>query len=219
MYNLTPAPEALAVLVPLYNSPGRHYHDLDHIHYLLHKLTEFNSETHSLTQSQLNILMYSIWFHDAIYSPFPFAQDSNERQSALLFKHIFNEGKIKDLNFEEGEEVNYNIKMTEYHLTDLMAINTHGSTTKIMLDLDLVGFAKPFHLVYNDSAKIFREYEVLGLDLDTLLTNRIKFLQALLAKPRIFYTDYFYDKYEATARSNIQEVIERSQFELGNPNV
>jgi len=219
MFKLTPAPEALAVLVPLYNSPGRHYHDLDHVHYLLHKLTEFNAATNGLTQGQMAVLVYSIWFHDAIYSPFPLVGDSNERQSALLFKNIFNEGKIKDLTADEAEQVNYNIKMTEYHLTDMLGVDMYGTTTKIMLDLDLAGFAKPFHLVYNDSAKIFREYDVLGIDLDTMLNNRIKFLQALLAKPRIFYTDYFYDKYEALARANIEEVIERSASELGIPYV
>lgn len=218
MHDLTIEPSAMTLLVPLYNSPGRHYHNLDHINFLISKLTEYDS-VNSMTYSDFICLKYAIWFHDAIYSPYSSSPNSNELQSASLFSRFFYQDKFKyEITDHMHDQIVLSIRMTEYHLSDISDMNIPNKNKDIvnlMLDLDLSGFAKPYHLVYNDSAKIFKEYEILGFSLDEMMKSRIKFLQLLLNKERIFYTEYFHNTYENIARENIEEVITRTYFELG----
>jgi predicted metal-dependent HD superfamily phosphohydrolase len=204
------------LLLPMYNSPQRHYHDLNHIQFCLSKLSEYETYNINLTNDDIGELLYTIWFHDAIYSPYPWANSSNEKESAELFMQW-----LKDVDEENNfpdniaNNVHENILATEHHLVyDPEMI---GSSNKaIMLDIDLVGFAKPYNEVLKDSDRIFKEYECLGIDKKIMMSNRIKFLKALLQRKRIFYTYYFHNTYEVLARNNIHAVIAESEFQLEN---
>jgi predicted metal-dependent HD superfamily phosphohydrolase len=215
---------ALKLLVPLYNSPQRHYHNLAHIHFCLSKLDEYKSNSdEKLTLRDESAAIHAIWFHDAVYSPFPWFNTSNEKESACLFNEWFKSEYNNLVNMPDYErELLSDIQSrtleaifaTEYHLEipDWFTIN-HEST-KVMLDVDMVGFARSFNEVYKDSAKIFKEYDALGVPERIMLNNRINFLEALLKKERIYYTDYFHYTYEKAARDNIEAVIEASRVEL-----
>lgn len=213
----------MALLVPLYNSPQRHYHDLNHINYCLSKLSEYMDENPELINVTEDIVKHAIWYHDAVYSPYPFGiQTSNEIESATLFRESVYYDIVKTPSWDADhghifmDAVNQAILATEHHLNETAGIMVGHMypTTKIMLDIDLAGFSKPFNEVYKDSDRIFKEYECLGLPKRIMLENRVKFLKAMLAKEYIFYTEYFHKKYEKTARSNIQAVIELSEVEL-----
>lgn len=197
--------EAITLLTPLYNAPGRYYHDLNHIYYCISKLDEYHKHN-SLSLDEVKQLSYSIWFHDAIYSPFPYSLSSNEEESAELFKNF----AIKNISkWFYPDPVIYTIASTKHHLDTLT--NFPYKITPIMLDIDMSGFARSFSEVYKDSSKIFKEYECLGLPEDVMLTHRIAFLEKLLQKDRIYYTDYFYNTHEKNARDNIESVIELSK--------
>ena len=212
-------PSAMQLLVPLYNSPQRHYHDLNHIYFSLAKLSEY-METKSDGDICEDIVKYAIWFHDAIYSPFPFSgKNSNERESANLFQSCIDQKviKIPDWDASYGcifeDAVHQAIRATEFHLDHNAGLAKEHTypTTHIMLDIDMAGFGNSFDRVYADSDKIFKEYSVLRLPEAKMLEARVDFLKKVLEKPRIYYTEYFYDTYEAKARDNIEGVIELSQ--------
>jgi predicted metal-dependent HD superfamily phosphohydrolase len=82
-----------------------------------------------------------------------------------------------------------------------------------MLDIDMAGFGRQYSEVAKDSEKIFLEYEALGLPRLQMLRNRIEFLTKLLQKDRIYYTEYFHEKYETIARENINRVISFTDME------
>jgi predicted metal-dependent HD superfamily phosphohydrolase len=216
---------ALQLLVPLYNSPQRHYHNLSHIHYCLSKFDEYKSHA-KISQEDEAAALYAIWFHDAVYSPFPWTNTSNEKESALIFDGWFNREHVASSSFKhyskEECELLEKIRIrtleaifhTEFHLQTPDWFPIEHDSTKIMLDVDMAGFARSFDEVYKDSEKIFKEYEALGLPEQVMLQNRIAFLEALLKKDRIYHTDYFYKTHEEAARNNIEAVIELSRAQL-----
>jgi predicted metal-dependent HD superfamily phosphohydrolase len=215
------SPKALQLLIPLYNSPGRHYHNLDHIHYLLSKLSEYQSNVPSaMPHPSYNLgLLWAIWFHDAIYSPFPFATTSNEKESVDLFQASFSEIYHDELIvhnniiLSETMTIAKNaILATEHHLKDWPE-STH-IVTQIMLDVDMAGFGEEYDRVYKTSDLILKEYAVLGYSRKVMLGNRVKFLETLLKKKRIYNTPYFYNTYEKKARANIAAVIENTKLEI-----
>jgi predicted metal-dependent HD superfamily phosphohydrolase len=216
---------ALKLLVPLYNSPQRHYHNLTHIYYCLNKLDEYeaNNKYANLYDRDYVAITYAIWFHDAVYSPFKWHTTSNEKESEALFRKWWDEEFPSDFSdslmnaSSEGmkSKISEAIRFTEHHLIFPDGIEpSYRKTTYAMLDIDMSGFARSFDEVYKDSTKIFKEYEALGLPEKVMLNHRINFLQALLDKPYIYHTAYFRDTHENAARANIEEVIERSRVEL-----
>lgn len=215
---------AINLLVPLYNSPQRHYHNLGHIHYCLAKLDESRKGLY-LNASRATIVALAIWFHDAVYSPFKWTNTSNEKESAALFLRWWDDTYMSSLCSEKTmneldetkNAVSEAILATENHLNFTIASelpNFRYTTTPIMLDIDMSGFARSFEEVYKDSDKIFKEYEALGLPGKVMLGNRIAFLEALLKKDRIYHMDYFHKTHEKAARNNIEAVIEVSKLEL-----
>ena len=70
-----------------YTSKNRHYHNLSHIHNMLHQLEDIKMEI-----EDLDSLKFAIWFHDIIYKS---TNKDNEEQSA-----VFAENALKSLNFD-----------------------------------------------------------------------------------------------------------------------
>ena len=227
MHYVPPA-SALQLLIPLYNSPQRHYHDLNHINFMMSKLMEA-MDTEEFTQYfnkpvDSMALTLAVYFHDAIYSPYPMHRLSNERLSAHLLQDYIKTHRddviatgINPFELYKIEEIACDaIKATEYHLHDLRESWSirHKETTFLILDCDMAGFAKPYHEVLADSDRIFKEYQCLGLPHKQMLENRIAFLNKLLSKDTIYYTEYFKNTHEAKARDNIEAVIEASEHLL-----
>lgn len=70
-----------------------------------------------------------------------------------------------------------------------------------MLDIDLVGLADDYDN-YHDSAMLIRK-EYYNTSIDNFIEGRKKFLQAMLDRKSIYYTDQFKTLYEDKARSNM----------------
>jgi predicted metal-dependent HD superfamily phosphohydrolase len=217
VFMFTIHPNAMQLLVPLYNSPQRYYHDMNHINFGLSKFAECRNSV-TLSPKQEEAIVYSWWFHDAIYSPYPYYEhSSNELESAKLFNNwLYGTSDVSsDKKFvlhHYSAEIEHNIRATEKHLTYITEFRY--DTTPILLDMDMAGFGRKFGQVYLDSDKIFEEYAELGLYKDVMIQNRITFLTSILKKPTIYYTEYFHNKYENIARNNIEGVIEASLQEL-----
>jgi predicted metal-dependent HD superfamily phosphohydrolase len=109
------------------------------------------------------------------------------------------------------------IKNTGLHLSNIEFNNNDASSmvSKLLLDIDLVGFADDMNVVRYNSNMVLREYECMNLLPGNLLLGRLYFLEKLLKKEKIFYTDYFYELYENKLRRNVNEEINLIYKELG----
>lgn len=170
-----------------YNEDHRHYHNFRHIAHCL--------EQHDLAAGEMqdpDAVEMAIWFHDVIYKAQ--ARD-NESRSADLFRNIGLNGfscafvdRVRDLI--------------------LATIHDHPPAhhdQKFMVDIDLSSFGLPWHEYLRNSNSIRRENY--GIPEDLYYPAMLKFLKALLSRPRIFLTDFFHSRYEHTARGNIERYL------------
>ncbi len=178
-------------LVNSYSHPSRHYHNLEHIQHLLSL-----SEIFKATSDRRIILQFTSWFHDCIYNPQ--AQD-NEIQSA-----IYAENKLKVMNIAPDiiELVKQIILSTQKHQPLTTNINN-----AIFLDMDLsiLGTSTASYLKYSQAIR----QEYIWLSDQDYQKGRIEVLSSFLAKKRIYFTEYFYQKLEAKARANLELEIKK----------
>lgn len=216
--------EIQTLLRSMYGEEGRTYHGMNHIKYLLMKAREYFNQNHDV--SLWNLVQHAIWWHDAWYSVFE-KSGHNEMQSATLFSELHREGKFT-LDIPGMTEdiaaghVFMAILTTARHLEDIDfqnedlwgkdVIGRHLSM--LIMDVDIAGFAEDLAMVQHHSELVLKEYAPLGKSRESILEGRITFLSKLLERKRIFYTTYFYDKYEKKARANLQDSIEATQEEL-----
>ena len=222
------SPEIQTLLNTQYAEPGRYYHNINHIKFLLSKLDEWYTAcklTTQHTEKIYELTKHAIWWHDVIYSVWN-APGINEGQSAALFSEYYEQGKIPlniyGIDSDSAANIIFlAISATSKHLVDLdLETGTDRLTDeviKLMLDLDMSGFGKHYDLVAWNSAQVLAEYEPMGRSTDELLEGRILFLEKLLARKRIFYTNYFYETYEAQARKNITQSIMEAKDEPNEP--
>lgn len=179
----------LAHLTILYNEPHRHYHNLNHIHQLLGEYEQYQKDTNDDVYSE-NIIE-SIWWHDAIYNPY---SSKNEFNSDRLYRAT---NEIYHANVSNA------IMATAKHTFDQTDL---GYVEKLILDLDLSSLGHSYEEFAKNGDNIRKEYHFVP---DTLFyEKRVEFLKAMLARKRIYYTDYFYNKYEEKARANITRAID-----------
>ena len=177
--------QVFATLIQAYSAAGRYYHNLNHVQYLLDL-----SESIKEFSERLSVIQLSAWFHDYIYDSQ--AQD-NEARSA-----IYAEATLHQLNFapETIESVKQIILSTQNHQPLLDSIDN-----LIFLDLDLaiLGSESSNYLKYAQAIR--KEYCWLS-DRD-YCQGRIRVLTNFLTRNRIYFTDYFSQKFEQTARENL----------------
>ncbi|MFM2312966.1 MAG: hypothetical protein RLZZ04_2242 [Cyanobacteriota bacterium] len=176
-------------LVNGYSNPVRHYHNLEHIERILSLLEEAKD-----TLSNPHELKFSAWFHDYIYHP---QAKDNEIKSAAYAKKV-----LRKLNIdpETIQSVTQIILSTQNH-QPLRA----GIDNLIFLDVDLaiLGTTPDQYLQYAQGIR--KEYDYLS-DRD-YQQGRTKVLTQFFARNRIYYTEYFYQRLECSARNNLQTEI------------
>lgn len=193
--------ETMAHLSTLYSEPHRKYHNLTHIHQCLKELSDYEK---SLSKEELVAYLRStqlavelmIWFHDCYYDPLN-NNGVNEFNSELVFRNYAakNDKLAYDIECEVSRGILLSAKHTEDHESEFL-----DNSQKIFLDIDLSGLGGNQYL---PNAKAIREEYKAYSDKDFLM-GRISFLTKILERKRIYYTDYFYNKYEANARRFIQ---------------
>ena len=187
---------ARADLITLHNQPHRTYHNMNHINHCLAKFHEFKQHN-TLTTYESDVIKNAIWFHDSVYNPY-ITDGKNEEDSAWLMRETLG----RDIRFHI-DDISVAILATKSH--DIDQTPVPSITTQVMLDVDLCGFAESFETVLKNAKNIRKEYD--WVDTKTFIENNVKFLNKLLARKRIYYTDYFYEKNERIARENIVSQI------------
>ena len=169
-----------------YAEPHRHYHDKGHLAHCLEQLDMAAGVILQPDQVEMGI-----WFHDVINEP---NVKTNEQQSADLFRQLAD--GVMDSGFITA-------------VADLILVTTHSRTPdapdhRFICDIDLASFGCPWECFEKDSVAVKAEFQ--GPD-EEYYRGKKAFLMALLARPRIFLTDFFNQRYESQARDNIGRLL------------
>ena len=170
-----------------YSESHRCYHTPDHIR---HCLREFDLAAKLMDDA--DAVEMGLWFHDAIYDP---RASDNELKSAELFT-VWANGHM-DADFRR-------------RVYDLILITIHPEQPRtldqeFMVDIDLSSFGLPWPEFRRDSNAVRDEYG--HMSDKQFYPAQIRFLRALLARPSFFFTEFFRNRYEETAKSNITRHI------------
>ncbi len=176
------------IILDKHNEPHREYHNLSHIYSMLMMAEEFYD---FIEHSHLFDL--SIWFHDIIYDA---SLQDNEMQSAELAIELLQPF------------------LPEHFLTHLkemiVSTKTHSPLlphhdNKLFLDLDLAILATESK-VYDAYAKAIRkEYSIFPDEL--YYAGRKHVLNGFLEKDNIYFTTFFQERFEKTAKKNIEAEV------------
>lgn len=170
-----------------YSEPHRVYHDRQHLAHCLEQL-----DLADRLIAHPDRVEVAIWFHDVINDP---GDANNERRSADYFRALatgaLDHGFIEDV-------------------VGLILVTTHRRAPtdpdqQFICDIDLASFGCPWECFIRDSGRVKAEFT--GTE-EEYYRGKRAFLLGLLARPRIFLTDFFNSRYERQARDNIRRLLE-----------
>ncbi|MEE4000607.1 hypothetical protein V1T75_09680 [Tenacibaculum sp. FZY0031] len=172
-----------------YTRKKRHYHTLEHLENLLFQLAPIKTKI-----SHWNTILFTLFYHDIIYNSL---KSNNEEKSA-------------ELAIKRMKQLSVPKEMIESCCTQILATKSHNvaedSDTNYFTDADLSILGQDWKIYTQYYTNVRKEYAVYP----SLVYNsgRKKALQHFLTMKKIFKTEYFFQKFEDTARKNIQKEIE-----------
>jgi len=182
-------------LVAAYCEPHRKYHTLKHI---VHCLRKFDGARYAV-ENQWAVEM-AIWFHDFVY-------DTSEELAK--FNEAFSSAKayvaVRKLGLSHvfGQEVLCLILATKFHKPIKVC---KPMDVRVLIDVDLFSLGKAWSEFQEDSRAVREEYD--HVPEAVFRKKREEILQSFLDRPRIYFTDYFYEKYEKAAQENLKRAID-----------
>jgi predicted metal-dependent HD superfamily phosphohydrolase len=184
----TPHDAVLQQVLAAYTAPDRRYHGLPHIR---HCLSEHES-VRGVCPEALAVEA-AIWFHDVVYDP---PSPVNEEKSAEFADRALGQIGMPTTRIQLVHELILDTKHQAPPRTQ---------AGQYMADIDLSSMGGPFDRFEADGRDIRIEYH--HVDDATFNHNRALLFERLLARPSIYYTQVFRDRYEAAARQNIQRSL------------
>lgn len=183
-------------LSQLYSQPHRAYHNLAHVEDCLNQFEESQ-----VAPQNEDAVKLALWLHDVIYE---IGAADNEEQSAKWATDALARG---DAPADLTETVADLILATRH------PSNPQTADAKLVVDIDLsiLGRDRAAFMQYED--RIRREYQ--SVPAARYRAGRAKILQGFLERPSIYFTDIFWEKYEAEARANLAWSIARLARDVG----
>jgi predicted metal-dependent HD superfamily phosphohydrolase len=175
-------------LVHRYGETHRAYHTLEHIQDCLLQFDQVRNLAEHADEIEL-----ALWCHDVIYDP---RAADNEIQSAAWAEKILAEG---NLSADVSARVQSLILITQHHTPPDWA------DAILMVDIDLSILGRPPAEFDRYDAAIRQEYQ--WAPETAYREARVKVLESFLARPAIYQTAWFHDRYEAQARQNLTRAI------------
>lgn len=177
-------------LAAAYSEKHRHYHTTRHIDHCLRELDSAMSLARDPAEVEL-----ALWFHDAIYDPH---SGKNEERSAdwaceLLTRH--------HASAERVGRVRDHILATRHEAV----ANDPDSRLVVDIDLSILGVDEVTYEAFEVNVR--KEYRWVPSLL--FRRKRAEILESFLARPMIYTTPFFRDRYEVAARRNLSQAIER----------
>lgn len=170
----------------LYLEHHRHYHNWHHIAKMW---GEFDNARHLF----LNPLAaeFALFYHDCIYTP-AIVGSCNEVASYQRAHYVLQKLEVTDVHFIVQVQSNILFEIDDQY-------ENHDSILFKEMDYSILG--KP-HKEYEDYRKhIAKEYSFATIE------DRRAFLQSLLARKKVFHSQYFHDLYEEQAHENIEREL------------
>ena len=176
-------------LTALYQAPNRHYHDIRHIEALLGLLG-----AHRQAFADPEAVEAAIWFHDAIY-------DSRRKDNEIASAAFAADRLRGHVDAPRLARIAKMIEATATHQVPEFEDGTVRQDAALFLDMDLSILGAPTEVFDAYEAAVRREYDWVN-DADWR-AGRAAVLKSFLARPRIFHTDIFAERFEAQARENM----------------
>lgn len=172
-----------------YREIHRHYHTIEHLEHLYLQLMDVREEI-----GDWEALLFSLFYHDVIFQPM--AKD-NEEQSASLAQL-----RLHELGFPEGR--------IKHCVGQIIATKKHRPSpdpdTNYFTDADLSILGSDWDDYVPYMHRIQEEYA--EYPKEEYQAGRKKALLELCGMERLYKTDYFYEKFEKTARENMARELE-----------
>jgi len=187
---VNPDPRLHGELIARYSEPHRRYHTVRHLDECFERLDEIRSLARHPAEIEL-----ALWFHDAIYDV---KRHDNEEKSADWARASATAAGVA----ADACERVYSLILSTRHQAA-----ASGGDAEILVDIDLsiLGAAPVRFDEYERQVR--EEYSWVP---DFLFRRERKaILKEFFARPRIFSTTHFRDRYEQQARSNIERSLER----------
>ncbi len=188
-------------LEALYTEPERAYHNASHVTFCLSFLDRYRASLHDPDSAEL-----ALWFHDAAYGPNP---QGHESRSAELLRSLAGDALAES---EVGGEASA-IEILRARLDNTCALieaTTHktqprGRDAALVVDIDLASFCRPWHQFLKDTMRCRVERQ--HLPDREFCYCQVDFLQSLLDRPTLYYSEPFRRHHESRARANISRLI------------
>lgn len=172
----------------LHKTPIREYHNLNHIEEMLRDFRNVKN----LLEDKKSLEM-AIWFHDAIYDS---TQNDNEEKSA-------------ELSFQTGQKLQIDSIINAKAYALILATKKHYPTpnpdSKYLIDIDFGILGKHEKRFKEYEQQIREEYKQYPDEIYNPERKRI--LQSFLDRKNLYHAQYFKNKYEKQARSNLKNLI------------
>jgi len=172
-----------------YAEDHRAYHTATHIHEVLHW---FDAVCDSVGWRSPTDVYLAVLFHDAVYDP---TRHDNEARSADLAVQLMN---------------------ASAEATRLILLTAkHGQLDPAEVDHDAAHFLDSDTAILGASAAVFDDYdaaiavEYKHVPADAYRAGRRAFLEAMLARERIFFSEFFHAQLDTRARDNLARALAR----------
>jgi predicted metal-dependent HD superfamily phosphohydrolase len=188
-----------------YDEPHRGYHNVEH-------LDELIALAHRHTPDLGDAEQWALLFHDAIYKPGA-PRGENEKASARLMQtaaYALTDPPAR--RGGGGPAVPPLLPTADLaRASRIIEATTHAEPPPAeaarVCDLDLWRLAAPWEDFQRHALGIRHEYLPLHADEAAFWKARHAFYEAMLAKPHLFATDYFRDRFETPARENMRRAL------------
>ncbi|RWQ36992.1 MAG: hypothetical protein EOS21_23090 [Mesorhizobium sp.] len=176
-------------LSALYRAEGRHYHSLAHIEAMLALAGHYRASLHDPEAVEA-----AIWFHDAIYDSR--AKDNEAKSAALAEKKLSGRTDAQRLG-----RITAMIIATATHELPHFGDENAVRDAALFLDMDLaiLGATPNAFDAYEQAVR--REYG--WVEEPMWRAGRSAVLKSFLARPHIFHTEEFRQRFEPQARQNM----------------
>jgi predicted metal-dependent HD superfamily phosphohydrolase len=182
------SPEAVhRDVVARYAAPARRYHTLGHVDECLARLDDVADLV-----GDPDAIEIAIWFHDVVCEP---GVRDNEARSARYY-----------LERSAGASSAFRRAVCRMILASSHVKPAMRADPGYMVDIDLAGFGRPWEEFRSTTDLIRAEFPQRSER--EFAAGLAPFLRSLVGRPRIFATDWFRDRCEATARHNVALLLD-----------
>lgn len=172
-----------------YSNKKRHYHTLAHLDNLLLQLTGVKDKIQNW-----EAILFTLYYHDIIYNAL--RSDNEEKSSEFAAQRM--------------KQIGVPIQIIELCQEQILATKSHvkstNSDTNYFTDADLSVLGQDWESYSHYYKAVRKEYAIFP----DLIYNpgRKKVLQHFLSLDSIFKTEFFHNRFETTAKSNLLREID-----------